>query len=224
MKKILLTVTGFIAVAMLFSGVGYAAATWLNFEGEEDIQQSEDNIDKILDILKEVSEGKITAENAIPALEKRIKDLEDMDPSGLAKLNKELREKNEQLKTDNGILSTDLASKDTQLRKQSETIEKLNADLTSANQAKIDAENALAGKEQELESKQQKINDKNAAYDILQKERDDVTVERDNYKAQVDENSNYIKHLEAELTTANSLAEEHSSYTEEALKKAESYK
>lgn len=212
MKKILLTVTGFIAVAMLFTGVGYAAGTWSNFEGKGDIQQSETNIDKILEILEEVNNGKITAENAIPVLEESI----------------------EQLKIDNGILSTNLASKDTQLRKQSETIEKLNADLTSA---KTDAENALAGKEQELESKQTEINnkqteieakqaeinEKNQAYDQLQQQRDAIATERNNYKAQVEENNNYVQHLEAELEEANNAAQSVSDKTTEALTKAQGY-
>ena len=48
--------------------------------------------------------------------------------------------------------------------------------------------------------------------------------ERDNYKAQVDENNNYVKHLEAELEKANNASASHSQKTSEALEQAESYK
>ena len=66
--------------------------------------------------------------------------------------------------------------------------------------------------------------EKNQAYDQLQQQRDAIASERDSYKAQVDENNNYVKHLEAELEKANNASASHSQKTSEALEQAESYK
>ena len=100
MKKVLLTVTGFLAVAMLFTGVGYAMSNWLNFTGDEQIEQSQNNVDEILAILDNVAEkGKIDKEQ-VEILTARVKELEDMNPSGLAKQNQELREQVKQLNAD----------------------------------------------------------------------------------------------------------------------------
>lgn len=91
MKKLTLTIASLIAAAFIFAG-GVYAAQWLSFTGDEQIEQSDNNVDEIMQILRNVNEGKITAEEANAQLEARISELEDMNPSGLAKQNKELRE------------------------------------------------------------------------------------------------------------------------------------
>ena len=203
MKKVLLTVTGFVVVAMLFTGVGYAAANWINFTGDEQIEQSQNNVDEILAILEEVSaEGKIDKEQ-VEVLTARVKELEDMNPSGLEKLNKELREENEQLKNNNAQLATDLNAKQKEINEKNQAYDNLqqerDAIATELDQAIADRNNLQA-----------QYNTLNEGYAQIQTE--------------LTQANEYVEHLEAELTRANSLVEEHSKYTEQAVEKARTYK
>lgn len=147
MKKILLTITGFIAALLLFTGGAYAANQgWLNFTGDDEIEQSQNNVDEIMKILRNVNDGKITAEDAVVKLEARVQELEDMNPSGLAKQNKELREKVDNLEStialrDHTIegLEADVADLEHQLANapedQTEYVKHLEEQLQIANEA-----------------------------------------------------------------------------------------
>lgn len=99
MNKILLGL-GSIALALAIFTGGVYASQWLNFTGDEQIAQSDDHLDEIMDILRQVNDGKISAEEGLETANKRIAELEDMNPSGLAKQNKELREQVAQLEDD----------------------------------------------------------------------------------------------------------------------------
>lgn len=66
-----------------------------------------------------------------------------MNPSGLAKLNKQLRDENEQLKNTNAQLATDLNAKQTE-------IDNLNAQLNEANSGTQSDKDEIARLEAEL--------------------------------------------------------------------------
>ena len=195
MKKVLLTVTGFLAVAMLFTGVGYAMSTWLNFTGDEQVEQSKNNVDEILAILDNVAEqGKIDKEQ-VGILKDRVKELEDMNPSGLAKKNSELREQVKQLNADVEAKQNEIEEKNIaydNLQQERDTI------ATELDQAIADRDNLQA-----------QYNTLNEGYTQLQTE--------------LTQSNEYVEHLEAELTRANNLVEEHANYTEQAVEKARTY-
>lgn len=196
MKKVLLTVTGFLAVAMLFTGVGYAMSNWLNFTGDEQVEQSQNNVDEILAILDEVAEkGKIDKEQ-VDILTARVQELEGMNPSGLAKQNTELREQVKQL-------NADLASKQSEIEDKSTAYDNLQQErdtiVTQLDQAIADRDNLQA-----------QYNTLNEGYTQIQTE--------------LTQANEYVEHLEAELTRANNLVEEHADYTEQAVEQARTYK
>lgn len=143
MKKLLITI-GTVAVAvMLFVGGAYAHQ-YLTFTGEEQAIETNNNSSEMLEILKSVAEERdVTKEELSEALEqanelvKRNEELEAMNPAGLAKLNKELREDNEQLKNTNAQLTTDLNAKQKQLDEainDKDEIARLEAELIKANE------------------------------------------------------------------------------------------
>ena len=195
MKKVLLTVTGFIAVAILFTGVGYAASNWLNFTGDEQIEQSQNNVDEILAILEKVStEGKIDKEQ-VEILTARVQELEDMNPSGLAKQNQELREQVKQLNAD--------------LETKQKEIEEKNIAYNNLQQERDTIATELDNAVAERDNLQAQYNTLNDGYVQLQTE--------------LTQANEYVEHLEAELTRANNLVEEHANYTEQAVEKARTY-
>ena len=57
MKKVLLTVTGFLAVAMLFTGVGYAMSTWLNFTDDARYEVLLDDYEALQEAYDTLREG-----------------------------------------------------------------------------------------------------------------------------------------------------------------------
>ena len=145
MKRILIGITTFIGALLIFTG-GVYASQWLNFTGDEQITQSDDHVDEIMKILRNVNDGKITAEDAVVKLETRVQELEDMNPSGLAKQNKELREKVDNLEStialrDHTIegLEADVADLEHQLANapedQTEYVKHLEEQLQIANEA-----------------------------------------------------------------------------------------
>jgi len=119
LKKLLIFTSSIIAAALIFTA-GAFANEWLGFTGDDQVEQSGNDVDEIMDILRQVDEGKITAEEGLAAAEERIKELEDMNPSGLAKKNKELREQVSQLE---GTITL-----------RDNTIEGLESDLATANE------------------------------------------------------------------------------------------
>ena len=202
MKKLLLTL-GAIALAILIFTGGMYASQLLTFTGTEQAEQTNNNSSEMLQIIKDLSADKITAEEAVEQLlaqqeasadelaaaQARVKELEDMNPSGLAKLNKELREENEQLKNTNAQLATD------------------------------------------LNAKQKEINEKNQAYDNLQQERDGLRAEIDNLTAQFNEANNgkqsdkdEIARLEAELIKANETMAAVNAQSNADVEEARTYK
>lgn len=119
MKKLLITLTASLAALLIFAGGAFAAVTWMNYTGTEQMEQSNNDIDEIMDILRDVHEGKLSAEEAVTQFQARVDELEDMNPSGLAKQNKELREQVDNLEA--------------QLGEGNEYVEHLEAELSKAN-------------------------------------------------------------------------------------------
>ena len=202
MKKILLSL-GAIAITLTLLAGGIFAYQYLTFTGTEQAEQTNNNSSEMLQIIKDLSADKITAEEAAAQLlaqqeamadelavaNARVKELEDMNPSGLANLNKQLREENEQLKNNNAQLTTD------------------------------------------LNAKQNEINEKNTFIDQLQTERDGLQTEIDNLNAQLDEVNNgtqsdkdEIARLEAELIKANETMAAVNAQSNADVEEARTYK
>lgn len=94
---------------------------WLKFDSDETLTQVNNDIETIMNILRQVNEGKISAEQALA-------ELEELNPPGLVKQIKELKEEIEQHKQDNAVLTTDLAQ-------ANDYISHLESELTEANNA-----------------------------------------------------------------------------------------
>ena len=63
MKKRILTLAFALVVLLgVFTAGVYAHATWMNFTGDEQVANTENNIDEIMEILRDVHEDKLTAE------------------------------------------------------------------------------------------------------------------------------------------------------------------
>ena len=228
MKKVLITVTGFIVVAMLFTGVGYASATWLNFTGDKQVEQSESDVDEIMQILRDTHDGKLDAEKAYA-------ELEAMNPKGLV-------EKIKQLEKDLDDRDEIIANHVSEAEELKQLNAQLTTDLAQANQAKIDAENALASKQEELNNKQAEIEQKNkeiqdkieegnrkvaekqAELDVVAGQRDEYKRVAEELQQQINQNSEYVEHLERELQRANETVAEYGQTTQEAVKEARTYK
>lgn len=99
MKKKISALILAVAISLTAFGAGVYASQngWLNFTGVEVVDQSKSDVDKIMDILRQVNDKKITAEQAVKKLQEEIDEAGDT-PKGLAKQNKELREEVKALK------------------------------------------------------------------------------------------------------------------------------
>lgn len=120
MKKLLIGFTSVMVAVILFTG-GIFASQWISFTGGDSIDQANNDVEEIMEILRDTYEGKISAEQALA-------DLEELNPPGLVKQIKELKEEIEQLKQDNAVLTTDLAQ-------ANDYISHLESELTEANNA-----------------------------------------------------------------------------------------
>ena len=112
MKKIILTFTAIIAAALIFTG-GVFASQWLSFTGDNQISQSENDVNEIMEILRSVDDKRMTAEQA-------LEELQALNPKDLAKQNKELREQVKQLENTNGQLVAQLEQKQAEIQEKIE--------------------------------------------------------------------------------------------------------
>ena len=85
MKKIKLpaAIIGGLLLLSLVFGAGVYASQWLSFTGDNQIEQSENDVNEIMEILRKVNDDKLTAEQA-------LKELQKLDPQGLKKLNEQV--------------------------------------------------------------------------------------------------------------------------------------
>lgn len=149
MKKLLLSL-GAIALTLTLLAGGIFAYQYLTFTGTEQAEQTNNNSSEMLQIIKDLSADKITAEEAaaqllaqqeataeeLAAANARVKELEDMNAPGLVKQIKELKNTNAQL-------TTDLNAKQTE-------IDNLNAQLNEANNGTQSDKDEIARLEAEL--------------------------------------------------------------------------
>lgn len=77
MKKLLATIALIVLLSSTFATGVYASNNWLNFEGEDKAETTQDNIEEILNILENVHDGKISAEDALKDIRKKEKELKD---------------------------------------------------------------------------------------------------------------------------------------------------
>lgn len=170
MKKLLLSL-GAIAITLTLLAGGIFAYQYLTFTGTEQAEQTNNNSSEMLQIIKDLSADKITAEEAaaqllaqqeateeeLAAAQARVKELEDMNPSGLAKQIKELKNTNAQLTTDINAKQNEINEKNTfidQLQNERDglqtQIDNLNAQLNEANNGKQSDKDEIARLEAEL--------------------------------------------------------------------------
>lgn len=126
MKKLLLSLGAIVITLTLLAGV-ISAYQYLTFTGTEQAEQTNNNSSEMLEIIKDLSADKITAEEAaeqllvqqeataeeLAAAQARVKELEDMNPSGLVKQIKELKNTNAQLTTDLNAKQNEINEKNT---------------------------------------------------------------------------------------------------------------
>ena len=195
MKKLLLSI-GAIAFTLTLLAGGIYAYQYLTFTGDEQIQQSDNNVEEIMQILRDTHSGKLSAESALA-------ELEELNPKGLAKLNKELREQVEQLKNNNAQLTTDLNAKQKEIEEKNIAYDNLQQErdtiATQLDQAIADRDNLQA-----------QYNTLNEGYTQLQTE--------------LTQANEYIEHLEAELSRANEAVANHAEKTGAAVEEARTYK
>lgn len=170
MKKLLLSI-GAIAITLTLLAGGIFAYQYLTFTGTEQAEQTNNNSSEMLQIIKDLSADKITAEEAaaqllaqqeatadeLAAAQARVKELEDMNPSGLVKQIKELKNTNAQLTTDLNAKQTEINEKNTfidQLQTERDgiqtQIDNLNAQLNEANNGTQSDKDEIARLEAEL--------------------------------------------------------------------------
>lgn len=180
MKRILTVITGMVAVAVIFSA-GAFASVWMNFNGNDQIDNSDSHVAEIMDILRATNEGKLSAEESERLMAEELELYKENNPPGLVNKISELEDEIEQLKTDNAGLATD------------------------------------------LNAKQDEINDKQSQIEALQNERDGLQTQIDELQTIIDnfdDNSDYVQHLEEQLSIANQKADEHHNVTESAVNEA----
>ena len=128
MKKLLIAFSSAVVLVLVFMGGIYAAnQDWLSFTGDKEITQADKNVDEIMKILRQVNTDKMTAEEA-------LKELEDLNPSGLAKRNKELKDEVKKLEGDIDQLEGDLEKANGTIGLRDNYIDHLEAQLTTANE------------------------------------------------------------------------------------------
>lgn len=116
MKKITkVSIIALIIIIVFATGV-FANEAWLRFTGREDAEQVENDIDGILDILKDVDNGRKTAEEA-------LEDLLENQGNNSAEV--------ERLKQQVGDLTNKIKDKDNQLKDKDNTIESLNKEINN---------------------------------------------------------------------------------------------
>ena len=170
MKKILLSLGAIAITLTLFAG-GIFAYQYLTFTGAEQAEQTNNNSSEMLEIIKDLSADKITAEEAaaqllaqqeataeeLAAAQARVKELEGMNAPGLVKQIEELKNTNAQLTTDLNAKQKEINDKNTfidQLQTERDglqtQIDNLNAQLNEANNGKQSDKDEIARLEAEL--------------------------------------------------------------------------
>ena len=170
MKKLLLSIGGIAIALTLFAG-GIFAYQYLTFTGADQAEQTNNNSSEMLQIIKDLSADKITAEEAaaqllaqqeataaeLAAAQARVKELEDMNAPGLVKQIKELKNTNAQLTTDLNAKQNEINEKNTfidQLQTERDglqtQIDNLNAQLNEASNGTQSDKDEIARLEAEL--------------------------------------------------------------------------
>lgn len=136
MKKV---ITALLAISLIVgafaTGVYASNNGWLSFTGDTKIERSKTDVDEIMSILRQVNEDKLTAEEALA-------EFEALNPPGLVKQIKALKEEVAALESEKAALETELVAVSEMIAHQAEYISHLEAELTRANEEV----NGLSGK------------------------------------------------------------------------------
>lgn len=190
-KKFLIGFGIIVLAILLFSGGVFAQREgWLNFTGKESIEQSEKDVEEIMQILRATNQGKLTAEEAYEDLIKAIDEaIDDEDyGNGVPKL----KERIEALNNKIAQLTTDLNAQ-----------KKLYDDEVKAHELTKSERDTLSDNLITMTSDR----------DRLVNELTAMTDERDTA-------NEYVLHLEAELRTANEKVKSHSEKVTDAVEEA----
>lgn len=129
MKKKILTLVTILTITFGAFGAGVYAHEkgWLSFTGDAIIKQSESDVDRIMEILRQVNEDKLTAEAGLKEIEKELEALEGTKPNGLVKQIKELKAEKKELENKVSHLEAELTRANTKVEglgsKTSEALE-----------------------------------------------------------------------------------------------------
>lgn len=141
MKKLIVTLAIALAVLVAFTGGVFASSNWVVFEGEEDVEQTSNDIDEIMTILEQLNADKISAEEALAQLE------EEYDGQAY----EDLIDKIDEL---HGVID----ERDTMLDERNATIDRLNAEIDRL-QAELDSADGDSEYIDHLEEELQKANE-----------------------------------------------------------------
>lgn len=197
---------GLLVAAMLFGAGAYASEQgWLKFKDEQ-ITQSNGNVDKIMEILREVDAGKKTAEKALAEIEK-------LNPKGLAEQNKNLREQVKNLENEVKNKQNEVNNKQTEINNKQKEVEQKQTEIHEKNQS--------------IDALQQERDQIAAAHDNAIAERDAARADLESANNLNEQNQTEltlaeekVEYYEAELIRANEAVTNHNNNTEAALEEA----
>lgn len=121
-RKALLTISVIVIAFSLF-GLGVAASDLIRFTGDDQLTESSNSVEEIMQILRDVDAGKRNAEDALNEALERLEELEDMNPSGLAKENKRLREDNKRLNDEITALEEEVKRANSKVSEHHESVQ-----------------------------------------------------------------------------------------------------
>lgn len=194
MKKLLLTLAGITAAVLIFTG-GIYASQWLSFTGGQQTQQTKENTNEMLDIIKEIAAGRDVAESDL----KQVQDQANT-----------LVNENEQLKNTNGQLTTELANVNGQLKNKQTEIDNKQAEINQ--------------KQQEINEKNQAYDALQQERDGLRSQIDNLNAQLETALNDSNASKEYIAHLEAELQKANAAVADVNEQSNAAVEEARTYK
>lgn len=220
-----------LALSLMFGAGVYANEKgWLTFKDEQ-VTQADDNLEAIMEILRQVNEGKKIATSDLEAAQTKLNELQaelddlppDTTPKGLAEQNQKLRKQvtdlESQLKTANGTITL-----------RDNTIEGLNVTIDKHETTIADKDTTIKQWSEKYSVLEQEVSRLQEDLTAAISDRDTAITDLENANELNEQNKTNlalaeekVNHLEAELIKANEAVTSHNTKTEEALTKAQGY-
>lgn len=198
MKKTFKVLGGVIAGLLVLSlvfGAGVYASQWLSFTGSQQSQQTKENTNEMLDIIKEIAAGRDVAESDLKQVQEQAHTLVN---------------ENEQLKNKNGQLTTELANVNGQLKNKQTEIDNKQAEINQ--------------KQQEINEKNQAYDALQQERDGLRSQIDNLNAQLETALNEGNASKEYVKHLEQELQKANAAVADVNAQSNADVEEARTYK